>query len=272
MLDRTRKTIIAMLHLGALPGTPRCHAPLSQVISDTVAEARLLAAAGVDALLIENMHDVPYLNGEVGPEIVAGMTAAACAVRSVVELPLGVQVLAGANRAAMAVALAAGAEFIRAENFAYAHVADEGLMPTADAGPLLRFRRQIGAAGIAIFADIKKKHASHAITADVSLDEAVRTAAFCGADGVIITGVATGSPARPEEVAIARAATDRPVLVGSGVTAETLPALWPHADAFIVGSTLKRDGKWDAPLDAERVRKFVSAVHGLRALTAGFAE
>lgn len=39
----------------------------------------------------------------------------------------------------------------------YSHIADEGLM-NACAGPLLRYRHNIGAEHIAIFTDIKKKH------------------------------------------------------------------------------------------------------------------
>ena len=97
------------------------------------------------------------------------MTAVGLAVRQASTLPLGVQILAAANREALAVAQACGAAFVRVENFAYAHVADEGLMPTAEAGPLLRYRRQIGADSIQIIADVKKKHSSHAITADVPL-------------------------------------------------------------------------------------------------------
>jgi len=90
-------------------------------------------------------------------------------------LPLGVQVLAAANREALAVALAVGATFVRVENFVYAHVADEGLMPVADAGPLLRYRRQIGADHVKILADVKKKHSSHALTAERRSTRATRS-------------------------------------------------------------------------------------------------
>ena len=115
-------------------------------------------------------------------------------VRRAVPLPLGVQVLAAANREALAVALACGAAFVRVEGFVFAHVADEGLME-ADAGALLRYRTAIGAEQIRVFADIKKKHSSHAITADVDVAETARAAEFALADGVIVTGAATGQPA-----------------------------------------------------------------------------
>jgi hypothetical protein len=257
--------VIGMIHVGALPGTPRAREPLEQIIDRAADEAQTYARAGFDGLLIENMHDVPYLCGSVGPEIVAAMTAVGVTLRAAApKLPLGVQILAAANREALAVAGAVGAAFIRVENFAYAHVADEGLMPTADAGPLLRYRRQIGAESIQIIADVKKKHSSHAITADVSLADAACAAAFFGADGVVVTGTATGRPTSPADVAEVRSAVHVPVYVGSGVTPDNLAALWPHADAFIVGSYLKRDGLWSNPLDADRIEALIAAVRRLR--------
>lgn len=254
-----------MIHLGALPGTPGAEAPLSAIVQRAAADAEILARAGFDALLIENMHDVPYLCGRVGPEIVAAMTAAGCAVRAASALPLGVQTLAGANREALAVALACGAEFIRAENFVFAHVADEGLMAEASAGELLRYRRMIGAGHVAVLADVKKKHASHALTADVSLADAVRAAEFFRADGVILTGAATGTATAVAEVRDARAATRMPVFVGSGVTPENLGHFWAAADGFIVGSSLKEDGHWASPVSAARAAALVTAAEALRA-------
>lgn len=259
------KALIAMIHVRPLPGTPRCSEPVSTIIERATEEARLYADAGVDGLLIENMHDVPYLRGQVGPEITAAMTAVGCAVKQAAPLPLGVQILAAANHEALAVAQACGAEFIRAENFAYAHVADEGLMPEAEAGPLLRYRRQIGAENIRIVADVKKKHSSHAITADVSLAEAARTTAFFGADGLVVTGIATGEPTSVEDVRTVRNAVEVPVWIGSGLTPDNLPTLWPHADVFIVGSYLKIAGVWSNPIDAERLGQIMHTVVSLRA-------
>ena len=264
-LFRQSKAAIGMLHVGALPGTPRHAGQLEAVIAQAVAEAGALTEAGFDGLLIENMHDVPYLCGAVGPEIVAALTAVGVAVRGASPLPLGVQVLAAANREALAVAHACGVAFVRVENFAYAHVADEGLMPTAEAGPLLRYRRQIGADAVRIIADVKKKHASHALTADVPLDETARTAEFFGADGIVVTGVATGRPTAVEDVVAVRRAVQVPVCIGSGLTPANLPGLWPHADVFIVGSYLKQEGLWSNALDAERVAAFIKAVRRLRA-------
>lgn len=258
------KAVAGMIHVGALPGTPRWGGSIGAIIDRAYEEARIYTRAGLDGLMIENMHDVPYLCGGVGPEITAAMTVVGLGVRDVSNLPLGVQILAAANREALAVASASGAAFVRVENFAYAHVADEGLMPVAEAGPLLRYRRQIEAEDVKVFADVKKKHSSHALTADVSLAEAASTTEFFGADAVVVTGTATGQPTSPEDVATVRKAVNVPVCIGSGLTPENLPALWPHADVFIVGSYFKRDGLWSNPIDQQRVSRLMAAVVKLR--------
>lgn len=258
------KTLIGMIHAGALPGTPRADTPIRNLVDRAVEEARTLRDAGFRSLLLENMHDRPYLYGTVGPEITAAMTALAVAVRAAVpDAELGVQVLAAANVEAIAVALASGASFVRAENFAFAQVADEGLMARAEAGPLLRYRRQIGADAVRIVADVKKKHAAHAVTADLSLAEAARACEFFGADVLVVSGVATGRPAAVHDVAEAKSAVAIPVWVGSGVTPENLESLWPHADGFIVGSYLKHDGIWSNPIDRGRAQELVRRFRSL---------
>jgi hypothetical protein len=263
-LFNRQKAVLAMVHVQALPGSPYHRYPVNKIIQTAVDEARLLADAGFDALIVENMHDRPYLNQRVGPETISSMTAVVEAVRQAVELPLGVQVLAGANREALAVALAGGAVFIRAENFVYAHVADEGLMPSASAGPLLRYRRELGAEHIKIFADIKKKHAAHALTADIEVAEAARSAAFCGADAVVITGTSTGQPTSIDDVRQAGAAVELPLAIGSGLNPDLLPQLWESADIFIVGSFLKKEGLWHMPPDPDRIAALMRTVKNLR--------
>jgi membrane complex biogenesis BtpA family protein len=256
----TRPALIGMIHVGALPGTPRSGLSVGELARAAVAEAAVLAGGGVDAVILENMHDVPYLNRRVGPEIVAAMTAICSAVRESVTLPLGVQVLAGANCEAVAVAHAAGCQFVRCEGFVFSHVADEGLMAEADAGPLLRFRKMIGADDVAVIADVKKKHSSHAITADVNIAETAKAAVLFGADGVVVTGTATGEPASIDDVVAVAGAIDHAIFIGSGTTPENVAPLAGHVDAFIVGSFLKRDGYWENEPDPARVAAMVRAV------------
>jgi membrane complex biogenesis BtpA family protein len=258
------KALIGMVHIAALPGTPRHGSTVGEITALAVEEARLLADVGFDALIIENMHDLPYLRREVGPEIVAGMTAAGAAVRRAVGVPLGVQILAGANHASLAVAHAVGAQFIRAEGYVFASVADEGIMEEADAGPLLRYRRSIGADAVQILADVNKKHSAHAITADVDVGEMARTAEICGADGVVVTGLATGRPIRIDDLGTVRVATTLPILVGSGVGPEAVKDLFAYADGVIVGSWYKADGHWANPIDRDRARELVLAIRAAR--------
>ncbi|MBL8745854.1 MAG: BtpA/SgcQ family protein [Phycisphaerae bacterium] len=248
-----------MVHVGALPGTPRSAESVKDIAARAVDEARMLAGAGFDAVIIENMHDAPYLRREVGPEIIAAMTVVAASVRAAVAVPIGIQILAGANRAALAVAHSTGLGFVRAEGFVFASVADEGILEEADAGPLLRYRRAIGAEKVAVLADIKKKHSAHAITADVSIAETARNAEFFGADGLIVTGAATGSATSLNDLREARSASKLPLAVGSGATPETLRDLFQQADAVIVGSWYKAGGDWRGAPDPARVKELVAA-------------
>jgi membrane complex biogenesis BtpA family protein len=250
------KPIIGMIHVGALPGTPAGRLPLAKIIAAAVREAKIYREAGLDGVVLENMHDVPFLRGGVGPEIVSCMTALAQAVKAEFRGVTGVQILAAANREALAVALAASLDWVRVEGFAFAHVADEGLIDSC-AGELLRYRRQIGAEKIQVWTDIKKKHAAHAITADVSLGETAVAAEFMRADALIITGTATGKPPARADVTEAKAHSALPVIIGSGMDAENIGQFLPVADGFIVGSCFKQGGRWDHPVDAARVRAFM---------------
>ena len=251
------RALIGVLHVGALPGTPSASDTIEHLIQSALVEAQIYRSAGFTALALENTHDRPYLKAGAGPEITAAMTAVAREVRRETGLPLGIQVLAAANREAIAIAHASGADFVRVEGFVFAHVADEGVIESC-AGELLRYRRAIGAERVLVFADVKKKHSAHAITADVSLVETAKAAEFFLADGVIITGAATGTPASTDEVRDAAAAVSLPVLVGSGITPENL-GRFPAAHGFIVGSSVKQGGLWSNPLDAAAVRAVADA-------------
>ena len=245
-----------MIHVGALPGTPASREPLSQIVKRAGREARIYQSSGVHGLMIENMHDTPYLNASVGPEIVAAMTALARAIKTEIRLPVGIQILAGANREALAVALAAGLDFIRAEGFAFAHVADEGLIESC-AADLLRYRKEIGAERIKVWADVKKKHSSHAITSDVEIGSTAHAVQFMRGDAVIVTGSFTGDPASLHELEEVKKSVSIPVLLGSGVSAENLADFFSLADGFIVGSDLKKEGDWEEGPDPARIRAFM---------------
>jgi membrane complex biogenesis BtpA family protein len=255
-LFTTSKPVIAMIHLDALPGTPAARMDLKSIEARALAEAEICRDAGVHGLMIENMHDTPYLRGGVGPEIVAAMAVIARHIKEVSKLPCGIQILAAANIEAMAVAHAAGLDFIRAEGFAFAHVADEGMIQSS-AAELLRHRRRIGAERVQVWADIKKKHSSHAITADMGVGETAHAVEFMRGDAVIVTGNVTGDAPQVADVKSAKQGCALPVYLGSGVSAKNLSRFYSAADGFIVGSEFKENGDWSRAVEARRVEKFM---------------
>lgn len=253
------KSIIGMIHVDALPGTPKYAGNMAAIVAKAKQEAQIFAEHGIDAIAIENMHDTPYVNKKVGPEITAAMAVVANEVRHACKLPCGIQILASANCDALAVALAADLSFVRAEGFVFAHVADEGLVESC-AGELLRYRKSIGAEHIAVFCDIKKKHCSHAITQDIDIAETAKAAEFFMSDGVIVTGISTGAEASLSDIRAARSHCNLPVLVGSGVTTSNVERYLPEVDGIVVGSFLKEKGHWANKVDARRVAEFMKKV------------
>ncbi|KAI6181490.1 hypothetical protein M3Y98_00834900 [Aphelenchoides besseyi] len=266
-LRSSRPLVIGMIHVPALVGTPLNRLKIDEIAEKVVAETQIYANTQIDGLIFENMHDLPYSRSEdLGPEITAAMTRVCLDARNELlkrsELLLGIQVLAGGNEKAMAVALAAGLDFIRAESFVFAHVADEGWMD-ACAGRLLRYRKKIEASNVAVLTDIKKKHSAHAITSDVLISETAHAAEFFCADGLIVTGTATGAPAQPKDLEEVRSAVKLPVLIGSGLTIDNCHE-YRNAHGFIVGSYFKRNGHWANPLDSKRINDFIAKVHELK--------
>ncbi len=257
------KALIGMVHLDPLPGSPLYDGRFESILNKALQEAEIYAQAGVGSIMIENMHDLPYLNRNVGPEAVSAMSVIAYELKREFNLPMGVQTLAGANKEALAIAKAAGLEFIRAEGFVFAHVADEGIFQS-DAGELLRYRKTIDAEDVLIFADVKKKHSSHSITSDVTLIETAKAAEYFLADAVVVTGKTTGDEPDADELKELYSNVEIPVVIGSGINIRNLPHFINLADAFIVGSYFKKDGKWFNKVEKERVVKFVELFNSLR--------
>jgi membrane complex biogenesis BtpA family protein len=257
------KPIIGVVHVYALPGTPNYYGNVREIIDHAKKEALIYKNNGIDVIAIENMHDVPYLKRAVGPEITTMMSIIGYEVKNFTNLPCGVQILAGANKEALAAANSAGLDFIRAEGFVFAHVADEGLMES-DAGKLLRYRKQIDAENILIFTDIKKKHSSHSITSDVDIVQTATAAEFFLSDGVIVTGSSTGKEADSNEVKSVKEAVKIPVIIGSGITIDNIEKYYRYADAFIIGSHFKKDGSWKNEVDSKRVKTFMEKLNELR--------
>jgi membrane complex biogenesis BtpA family protein len=259
------KAIIGVIHSWPLPGAPRYQGrPMQEITDFALSEARAYAEGGVDGLIVENHGDIPFLKPDaLGPETAACMAIMADAVRREVGLPTGINVLANGAQVALAVARAAGAAFIRVNQWSNAYVANEGIVE-GPAATALRYRRSLGADDVRIFADVHVKHGAHAITGDRSIEELARDNEFFDADVAIATGQRTGNAATPAEIDTIKGATSLPVVVGSGVDAGNIGRILDRADGVIVASSLKRDGVWWNEVDPERLTAFMRAVEMVR--------
>ena len=255
---RLDRTIVGMIHLAPLPGSPRWDGSMARVVALALADARALAEGGVDAVLVENFGDAPFTPGRVEPATVAAMSVVAAEVRRALPRTLlGVNVLKNDARAALAVAAAAGAEFIRVNVHAGAVLADQGIVQS-DAYGTLRDRRLLGV-DVAIFADVGGKHAVP--LAPVDLEQTARDLVHRGlADALVVSGPATGQATPLADVKRVRSAVAGvSLLVGSGVTAETVAELLSVADGVIVGTSVKENGDVARPVERARVEKLVAA-------------
>jgi membrane complex biogenesis BtpA family protein len=215
---------------------------------------------GADALIIENTHDIPYQRSTVDASTISGMSVIARDLVDRFSVPIGIQLLAGADLEAIDVAVSCGLSFIRSEGFVYAHVADEGIIE-GNAAVLLRRRAHLDARHVQIWADVKKKHCAHALTGDLDVKEFALGAAYCAADAVIVTGARTGLPPDPADIEAAGQA-DLPVYIGSGIDDANITQLGPKSGGLIVGSACKIDGDWRNEVDLHRVRRLTSLLSG----------
>jgi len=250
-----RKPIFGMVHLRPLPGAPLFGGSLDAVIEAARADVQALATGGCDGLLFENFGDRPFRKTEVDPETIAAMTRVITEVQREAPLPFGVNMLRNDPIAALAVAAATGAAFIRVNVHTGAMVTDQGIIE-GNAGETLRRRARI-APDVAIFADHLVKHASP--LAPVDEVQSARDLRLRGlADAVVISGRETGVAPDFARLAMVRQAIDAPILIGSGLTAENAVKL-ADADGAIVGTALKRDGRMEAAVDAQRVERLARA-------------
>ena len=249
-----RHALFGMVHMKALPGAPLFEGSLDAVIEAAIGDARALEAGGCDGALFENFGDRPFRK-HVGPETVAAMTRVISEAARQISIPLGVNVLRNDARAALAVAAATGGAFIRINVHVGVMATDQGLIE-GEAGDTLR-HRAASAPGVLIFADHLVKHAMP--VAEVDQLQMARDLRERGlADAVIISGRETGAPADIRRLAATRQAIDAPILIGSGLTGENA-ADYAGADGAIVGTSVKREGQIEMPVDPLRVERIVRA-------------
>jgi uncharacterized protein len=258
IFGRPNRVLIGVVHLLPLPASPDYAGGGVEAIYDrALADAKAYAEAGFDGLIVENHGDIPFSKPEdIGPETAAHMAISADRVRGETGLPIGINVLANAALHALAVASAAGARFVRVNQWANAYVANEGLIEGA-AAKAMRYRGALQAQRVNIFADAHVKHGAHAIVQDRPIAELVRDVEFFNADVVIFTGQRTGHAADFDYLRKIRAAASLPTLVGSGVDLGNVSEILSIVDGVIVASSLKVDGRWWNPVDRERAKAFV---------------
>src|ERR1700719_3061454 len=259
IFGRSSRVLIAVVHLLPLPGSPDYSgAGVEAIYARALADARAYADAGFDGLIVENHGDIPSSKpDDIGPETAAHMAIASDRVRGETGLPIGINVLANAALQALAIASAAGARFVRVNQWANAYVANEGLIEGA-AAKAMRYRSLLQAQDVKIFADAHVKHGAHAIVQDRPIGELVRDVEFFNADVVMLTRQRTGHTADFDYLRKIRAAASLPTLVGSGVDAGNVSDILSIVDGVIVASSLKVDGLWWNPVDRDRAKQFVA--------------
>lgn len=251
--------LVGMVHLPALPGAPAHTLPMDRIVRRARDEARALLDGGFDAVLVENYGDTPFHPGPVPPETVAAMSRAVASVVDVAgDHPVGVNVLRNDARAALGIAAATGARFIRVNVHAGTMWTDQGAL-TGRAWDTLRVRTTL-APNCAILADVHVKHATPP-PGSTPEDAARDLVSRAGADAVIVSGTGTGEPTDPDRVRrVAGAVPEAPVFVGSGATPDSVAGLLTAgASGLIVGSWIQTGGRAGAGVDPDRVRTFVEA-------------
>lgn len=230
---------------------------MDAVVGNACSDAQTLAEAGFDALIVENFGDSPFYPDNVPPETIAAMSVAVKEVGSATSLPIGVNVLRNDGLAALAVASATGATFVRVNVLSGMMITDQGPI-VGRAAEITRMRARLGSE-VEIWGDVMVKHAVP--PAGLTLEDAAEEAIGRGmADRIVVSGRATG--ARVDRDTLRRAksiAGSTPVMVGSGATAEQVAKILEVADGVIVGTDLKRDRLTANPVDAKRASDFVAA-------------
>ena len=257
------KFLAAMIGVLPLPGAPRYAGSSKAVISRALRDLEHYLKAGIDVIVLENSHDIPYIKPPLDPRGIALMQRLAKEVRRRFAGPVGIQLLEAANESALEVACEADLDFVRVEGYVFAHIGGAGLIEGC-AGRLTRKRAELGCNHIKMFGDVHKKHCSRALTADLDINDMVKQAEFFLVDGVIVTGPRTGEAPDLEELKAVKESARVPLFIGSGMTPQNISRYIPWADGFIVGSTLREEGKFLGRLDPRRLQAFVSAFQEAR--------
>jgi len=259
------KPIIGMVHLPPLPGSVGYTGyGMQQIIDFALRDAHTLVEGGVDGIMVENMWDLPFAVGtQVSPEQMCAQAVAASQVVRAVKLPVGINVVHNGGRVVLAIAIAAGARFIRVCLLTGAQVWDTGEFDHGCARELLTTRKLAQAEEIKLFCDVDKKHSVR--FPGIDLETHIEWTEFYLADALIISGKMTGSAPSVDKVKLARSIVGerRPILMGSGTTPENIAEFLKYADGAIVGFGIK-EGRPENPVSLERVKRYMESVESVR--------
>jgi uncharacterized protein len=263
----TSRPVIGMVHLPPLPGSVGYTGyGMQQIIDFAVRDAERLVEGGVDAVMVENMWDLPYSVGtDVSPEQMCTQAVAAHEVFRVVKVPVGVNVVHNGGRVVLGIGIAAEAKFVRVCLLTGAQVWDTGEFDHGCAHELLTTRKLAFAEKIKLFCDVDKKHSVR--FPGIDLETHIEWTEYYLADALIVSGKMTGSAPTVEKVKMAREAigSRRPILMGSGTNSENVTDFLKYADGCIVGSSLKEGNRPENPVSVEKVKKYMAAVEKVRA-------
>ena len=247
-------SLIGMVHLKALPGSPGFQGNMDRVLEQAVSDARTLETGGGHALIIENFWDSPFPRTQSPPITVSAVTVCVKEIQRNCSIPVGINILRNDAVSALSVAAAASAAFIRVNVLTYAMVTDQGIIEGCSY-ELSRLKAALGSK-VAVFADVMVKHAAP-VSGFTLETAAIDTAERGGADALIVSGSGTGRPITLDDARrIKEAVPGIPLASGSGITPETIPDFLPYIDIFIIGTALKKEGRIENPVDPERVKTF----------------
>lgn len=240
------KAVIGMVHCLPLPGTQGFNNNLEAVKQQALHDAITLEKAGFTAIMIENMGDMPYRE-TLETEQVAALAAIAALIREKTHIPLGIDCAFSDYQAALAIAKAVGARFVRIPVFIDTVIFSDGLIYPS-ARKALAYRKKIMAEDVDILADIQVKH-SYMLNPHIDLKESAKLAEANGADAVVVTGFKTGQAASTDDLKMIKDLLQVPVYVGSGVNPNNIKEQLDIVDGLVVGSSIKPNGVIEKPVD-----------------------
>ncbi len=259
-LFSAKKTFIPCIHLLPLPGSPGYGGSMSAIYDKALEELESFKTAKIDGVIVENFHDKPFYPDRLPAETIAALAGIGREVVKSAGVPVGINALRNDGEAAIAIATAVSAQFVRVNVHMGAVISEQGIIQ-GKSHLTLRLRAALKSKAL-LFADVGVKHA--APLGGRGLKAETRDLAERGlADVIIVSGEITGAETDAAEVDIVRGTTTLPILIGSGATPANIHRVADKVNGFIVGSYIKKDGKADNAVDRARVAEFANSLASL---------